>query len=281
MLEIVSAGLFSTIQDMGRYGYRNLGVPTSGVMDQYSAQLANALLDNDADCALIECTFTGVSIIFHCDTYIAITGAKCGIRLNHKAVKSHRVIQVHSGSILKMTTISNGIRTYLAVAGGFDSPKVLNSYSFYSNITYKSKLEKGDVLKINNISKNIKNRSTIKINNNHFTQKTIQVMKGPEYDQLDKRVKLDLLRGRYKVSSQSNRMAYRLIHQNINLKAKEIITSGVQTGTVQLTPSGEVIILMRDCQTTGGYARVLQLTDQAINQLSQKQAGRVISFLLM
>jgi len=277
MFEILSAGLFSTIQDMGRYGYRSMGVPSSGVMDQYSARLANALLDNDENCAMIECTFTGPTIKFHCDTYIAITGAACQPTLNGELIKTHRVIQVESDSILKLGSIRNGVRTYLAFAGGIDSPVLMNSRSFYAGITLTSKLNKGDIFNLNLKIKDIKNRATVKINNTHFTENRIQVSAGPEFDLLNNQMKQKLLAGSYKISTKSNRMAYKLEQSNTVLKAQEIITSGVQAGTVQLMPSGELIVLMRDCQSTGGYARVLQLTDQAINQLAQKAAGQSIS----
>ncbi len=164
--------------------------------------------------------------------------------------------------------------------GGFNSPLILKSRSYYQGVTEQTKLSKGDVLLINKVTKLIVNRARIKIDPNHFDTQHIVVSKGPEFELLPEQTKTALLSQKFNISSQSNRMAYRLSHGNDNLQAQEIITSSVQPGTVQLTPSGALMVLMRDCQTTGGYARVLQLTEQSINRLAQKTATDSIVFEL-
>ncbi|MBL4772735.1 MAG: biotin-dependent carboxyltransferase family protein [Alcanivoracaceae bacterium] len=279
MIEVLSAGLYSTIQDRGRFGYRNIGVPTSGAMDRYSARLANALLNNHEDSAVMEMTYNGSILKFNKDTFVAIAGAYCPIRLNEEVVKLNSVMAINRGSILKIGRISNGVRTYMAVAGGFDCPRVLQSRSFYQGITQVSQIQKGDRLNVMDQGVLIINRSSIKTDNGHFNNNKIEVSNGPEFKMLDEKVKRNLFVQAFKISPQSNRMAYKLDVDNYlkrAFRAKEIITSSVQAGTVQFTPSGELIVLMRDCQTTGGYARVLQLTDNSINRLSQKAPGELI-----
>lgn len=278
MIEVVSAGLFSTIQDQGRLGFRNIGVPISGAMDVYSAHLANALLDNHKGCAVLESTIIGPTLKFHQDSFIVLTGAYGEPKLNDATLSLNTVIEIHKGDILSIGKITQSTWSYMAVLGGIKSQKILNSRSFYPGITDNFKIEKGDKLIIKDYPSKIINRA--KVNVQYSNENTIHVTKGPEYELLHEASKNNLLNFRFKLSSQSNRMAYKLAH-HCELKAKEIITSSVQPGTVQLTPSGELIILMRDCQTTGGYARVLQLTDRAINQLSQRKTDEVVLFKLV
>jgi allophanate hydrolase subunit 2 len=105
------------------------------------------------------------------------------------------------------------------------------------------------------------------------------VFKGPEFEMLPLEMQKELFKSPFKINPQSNRMACLLDSQTI-FSAQEIITSAVQPGTVQLTPSGKIIVLMRDAQTTGGYARIFQLTEMAINILAQKPAGSKVMFKL-
>ena len=276
-VKIIYAGILSTIQDQGRFGLRKFGVPLSGAMDLYSAQFANALLNNDAHCAVLESTIIGPTLTFNSSTYIVVTGAKCQLSINKNNANLNTVIKINSGDTLHIGKITNGVRTYIAVSGGWQTPLILNSRSYYAGITKDKLIQIDDEFKISPPCKEIITRATVKFDSCHLNNNLIQVDRGPEFDQLDSRIRQTLLNRSFKVSPQSNRMAYKL-ENDYNLKAKEIITSSVQPGTVQMTPSGELIILMRDCQTTGGYARVLQLTDFAINQLSQKPAGSNFKF---
>jgi biotin-dependent carboxylase-like uncharacterized protein len=280
VIKVITAGFYSSIQDGGRFGYRDKGVPVSGVMDSYSANLANILLNNSNTAAVIEMTYQGMTLQFEQKTYIAITGAQCDCLLDDELIKRNVVIEIPAHSVLKIGRFTSAARVYLAVMGGFSCPLILNSRSYYQGVTEQAILSKGDVLLINKMTKPIVNRARIKSDPNHFYTKHIIVSKGPEFELLPEQTKTALLTQKFNISSQSNRMAYRLNHDNDNILAQEIITSSVQPGTVQLTPSGALIVLMRDCQTTGGYARVLQLTEQSINQLAQKTATDSIVFRL-
>lgn len=277
VIEVLSAGIFTTIQDQGRFGYRHIGVPTSGSMDSISANLANALLGNDVNCAVVETTIIGPVLQFQQGTFIAITGAISRLTLNDKLVHLNTVIPINKGDVLKIGKATTGLRSYLAVSGGIQAKKILKSRSYYSGITKYSQINKDDILTLPQAVKKIFHRSTIARNPEHFTQQSLQVFKGPEFNLLDKATQENLCKMTFAISQQNNRMAYKL-ESEIKLSTKDIITSSVQPGTVQLTPAGELIILMRDCQTTGGYARVLQLTNQAIDQLAQKTTGKFISF---
>ncbi len=279
MIEVISTGIYSTIQDQGRFGFRNQGVPISGVMDSSSANLANALLNNKESCALLETTIIGPILKFHQNTFIAITGANCLLKINGNPVCLNTVHEIYKGDILNIGKATSGVRNYLAVSGGFQNEFVLNSHSYYIDISKNSTLIKGEHMTISKPSSAILNRT--KITPLYFNSKkhSLEVNKGPEFDLLDEQSKELLFQNKFRISPQSNRMAYQL-DQVQRLSAAEIITSSVQPGTVQLTPSGKSIILMRDCQTTGGYARVLQLTEQAINQVAQSRTTESINFTL-
>ncbi len=279
MIKILSTGFYSSIQDAGRFGSRHLGVPVSGCMDLYSFNLANALLNNPSDCSVIESTFIGPTIKFLSSTYIAITGAQCHLLLNSKSIPINTVIKICKGDILQMGKIIHGCRNYLSIIDGFDCERILDSQSQYNGLTSSSILQKNQIIVINQTNRVIKNRTTVKFNQNIFTHKNLIAFKGPEFYLLTDELKHKVFSINFNITSQSNRMAY-LFKHGISHGINDIITSSVQPGTVQLTPSGIIIVLMRDAQTTGGYARILQLPEQSISQLAQLPFQKKIKFCL-
>ncbi len=280
MVEILKSGVFDTIQDLGRIGVQDYGVPYSGAMDMYSAKIANVLLGNLSSNAVLEMTYVGSKLKFHCDTEIALTGADLNPKLNSKSIEMHTRLKIIEGDVLSFGQRLYGCRCYLAVKGGFQSEFVMNSRSMYQSITKISKLKKGDTLSIaetktNGVSE--KSNTAIKVNFNHFNINEIEVFKGLEFNLLSEKDKEMLLSTEFTISNDSNRMAYQ-VNEKLENNLKPIITSFVLPGTIQLTPSGKLLILMRDCQITGGYPRVLQVTEQSINQLSQKISGEKFRF---
>ena len=279
MVKVLKAGFYTTLQDLGRFGFEKYGVPVSGVMDMYNAKLANALLHNNAADALLEITMTGPELQFNHDTFICITGASMNPMLNQETIKQNHAVKVIAGDILSFGKLELGFRSYLAVSGGFKAEEVMNSRSMYVNITSKITINNGDVLQIATPSNMLEQtHSTVKVNANHFLTKNIEVYKGPEFNKLSKKQQELLFSQDFTISKDNSRMAYQfneLVENNLT----PIITSLVLHGTVQLTPSGKLIILMRDCQTTGGYPRVLQLKEASINVLAQKFVGNEIRFV--
>ncbi|GAA3630313.1 biotin-dependent carboxyltransferase family protein [Flavivirga jejuensis] len=278
MVKVLKTGLYSTIQDLGRHGYQEYGVPYSGAMDIYSASMANVLLGNDANSATIEITMTGPTLEFNCETSICISGADLSPRLNESQIRLNKPISVKSGDIVSFGKLVSGFRSYLSVLGGFKTEKVMNSYSMYPGITKYAMLFKNMTLIIDTSLDGLdKNHAGIKVKNTHFTNKTMDVFKGPEFDKLSKKQQDLLFSQPFTISKDNNRMAYQLT-ESLENNLEPIITSSVLPGTIQLTPSGKLIILMRDCQTTGGYPRVLQLKESSINSLAQKITGDSIRF---
>lgn len=280
MIKVLKAGFYATVQDKGRIGLGSFGVPVSGVMDSYSATVANTLLNNAEDDAVLEVTFGGTEIQFLVGTIIAISGANLSPALNQQELKQNTKIKVCKGDILSFGKVSFGIRSYLAVKGGFLTRKVLQSRSQFRNITNNFRIEKGTILDIDSYSREVKSTNTVvKINSSHFTSTVIECYIGPEFYLLSKVQKEALFTTIFSISSDNNRMGYRL-NESINNNFPSILTSAVLPGTVQLTPSGKLIVLMRDCQVTGGYPRILQLTEYAICKLSQKNTKEKFVFAL-
>ena len=279
MIKVIKEGLFTTIQDIGRFGYKNIGVPVSGAMDQTSAKLANLLLGNDESLAVLEMTLVGPTLEFMNDTYISITGADMNPSLNKQKVLQNKPLFVNKGDILYLSHSSNGMRSYLGVKGGFNSEKKLGSKSFYRGITKREKLIKNDKIKFAKVTsspmKMNKSINDFKINRKN----KINVFKGPEFDLLDSNSK-DIIFNTDFTIGVNNRMGYNLV-EPIENSISSIISSPVMPGTVQLTPSGRLIILCRDCQTSGGYPRVLQLDKSSMDSLSQKTIGETIKLKLV
>jgi len=279
MIKVLKEGLFTTIQDIGRFGYKNIGVPVSGSMDQTSAKLANLLLGNDESSAVLEMTLVGPTLEFMNDTYISITGADMNPSLNKQKVLQNKPLFVNKGDILYLSHSSNGMRSYLGIKGGFNSEKKLGSKSFYRGITKREKLIKNDKIKFAKVTsspmKMNKSINDFKINR----KSEINVFKGPEFGLLDSSSNDIIFNTDFTIGI-NNRMGYNLV-EPIKNSIPSIISSPVMPGTVQLTPSGRLIILCRDCQTTGGYPRVLQLDKNSTDSLSQKTIGETIKLKLV
>lgn len=281
MIKVLQSGFYTSIQDLGRFGFGSIGVPTSGAMDQFSSKLANQIVGNDANDAVLEITQGNCSFLFQTKSLICITGADCSPMLNTTRIALNTAIQVVENDILTFKNSVYGIRSYLTVYGGFKTESILKSRSYFKDITPSIRIKKGDYLSISEFKPKITNTfATVKINSSHFEIKKIKVYKGPEYDLLNKAQKELLIKCLFTISKDNNRMGYRL-KELIPNGLESILTSAVLPGTVQLTPSGKLIVLMRDCQVTGGYPRVLQLTETAINQMAQKTTGDTFEFMMV
>ncbi|MBF4985465.1 biotin-dependent carboxyltransferase family protein [Nonlabens mediterrranea] len=274
-LSILTAGFRSTIQDLGRLDYRDYGVPHSGVMDQYSSRLANRLLNNTVDCAVIEMTLSGAEMVFSTPTQIAITGAPCKIVVQQMTYESPCVIKVETGDVVKIGTAINGNFIYMSIAGGFMTDAYLGSRSYYPGILDHALIKKDDQIFYNNVNNTIKpiTKSMSKVHS------SLKAFIGPEFHKLTRSQQIQLLGTSFSISKTWNRMAIQLNEKLIN-DLEPIHSSPVLPGTIQLTPHGKLVVLMRDAQTTGGYPRVLQLTEEAINKISQYRVDESVNFII-
>ena len=276
MIKVISKGLYTTIQDKGRFGYRNIGVPSSGYMDSESAETANLIINNPKDNPLIEATLIGPTLEFKKSAVICITGGEFSPTLNDIKISSYSAIEVNKGDILKVNNSSIGSRCYISIQGTIISDTILGSKSFYHQITNSNIIEDGDIFLF---KKNIRTLEQKYTHKKFELNKTINVFRGPEFKCLSNESIKTLFNEEFSIGI-NNRMAYNLL-EKIQDGVNSIISSGVIPGTVQLTPSGNIIILHRDSQTTGGYPRILQLNEKSLNDLAQLRTGDNIRFKLL
>ncbi|MAT90386.1 MAG: allophanate hydrolase [Flavobacteriaceae bacterium] len=277
MIEVLHPGLWTSIQDKGRYGYRKIGVPLSGAMDQVAAAAANKILDNDPNAAVLECTFMGPKLRFHHETCVAMTGAPFPMTLNGTPLQNKTLHRINSGDTLTFGTTQQGRYGYLAVKGGITTEVIMGSRSQYPGITKRVRLQKGDQLSIG-IDGTLQEEPVYQFEMPSEAM-VIPATPGPEFGLLSAEAQRQLTEQWFPIHPQSNRMAF-VLESEKPIRVPEIITGPVQPGTVQITPSGRCMVLMRDCQTTGGYGRVLQLPESSINTLSQVQPKSKIRFQL-
>lgn len=278
MIAILHPGIYCSVQDQGRFGHTKIGVPQAGCADTYAAKMANVLLKNHEKDALIEITFGQGEFKFTSDTYICLTGGDFSPKLNGKLIKMQSVYFIKKDSVLSFGKRVYGARVYLSVQGGIQTKTVYGSRSFFDGIT-QQKLGKGAMLPILPIQKYADNNfSRVRVSEKHFTTIYLPCLKGPEFFKLNQEQQRKLFTP-FSISDDNNRVGYRL-KESLENNLSSILTSAVLPGTVQLTPSGKCIILLQDCQVTGGYPRILQLSEIAIARVSQKITGDKIQFIL-
>ena len=278
MIVILHPGIYCSVQDQGRFGHTKIGVPQAGCADTYAAKMANVLLKNHEKDALIEITFGQGEFKFTSDTYICLTGGDFSPKLNGKLIKMQSVYFIKKDSVLSFGKRVYGARVYLSVQGGIQTETVYGSRSFFDGIA-QQKLGKGAMLPILPIQKYADNNfSRVRVSEKYFTTIYLPCLKGPEFFKLNQEQQRKLFTP-FSISDDNNRVGYRL-KESLENNLSSILTSAVLPGTVQLTPSGKCIILLQDCQVTGGYPRILQLSEIAIARVSQKITGDKIQFIL-
>lgn len=278
---VVKSGVFAVFQDLGRTGYRAFGIPESGAMDLASHHLANALVGNSINEVTIEVTMGGIAIQFFEDTFIAVTGAGKAL-VDSIAISSNKKQLIKALSVLEIKLTNVGLRTYIAVAGGFETPKILNSSSATPKIQIGSILHKGSKLFYED-TKNVKvNRKIDDINQLNEVIKTIRIIKGVEHAWLEAESKLSLLSEVFHLSNRCDRMGCHLQGKPLQtITNQELLSTAVHKGTIQLTSSGQLIVLMNDCQTTGGYPRIAQVAAIDLAVLAQLRPSDQISFKMI
>ncbi len=276
MIKILRLGSQLCIVDRGRHGYRRYGVPTGGAMDQHSALVANTLVGNHPDAALLELYQAGHRLHFMQDATVVLAGANADVSTDDRPIPIHQVFKMHAGETLSVGTFIQGVRIYLAIAGGIKTTPLLGSRSLLSGVS-GDRIRIGDILPFDSVSSGSKGHghvSPMPISSHN----TISATPGPEWHRLTAAAQRQLLNTTYYITEQSDRMGYRLAGTALKGKYPGIMTSAVLPGTVQLLPSGLPIILMRDCQTTGGYLRILQILPEDINQLAQRPINGSVVF---
>lgn len=297
-ISIIKPGVLTTIQDMGRFSYLSQAVPISGAMDMLSARIANKALGNPETDATIEFTYATAKFEAKTDLLIAYAGDGAFLNVDQQKLLSERPIFVPAGSIIKLTNNQNGARTYLAIAGGWQVPEILGSKSTYLTANFGGlegrNLKTGDTLNNNQLSEVSKKildtlkSDRIKQSNWYIPKrlllaekpKTIRIMPAQERTWFCAESVINFLSSEFTIGLNSNRMGYQLTGVNIKqTKKKELLSTAVSPGTIQVTGNGNLIILMADCQTTGGYPRIGQVAAVDLPLCAQLKAGDKLHFL--
>lgn len=257
-MQIIKEGILDTIQNTGRYGKQFLGINPGGVMDRIAHKTANVLVGNHPDEAVLEMHFPAATIRFNDDGLLALSGADFNAIIDRAEIAINQPIVVNKNAVLRFTKKKKGARCYLAIRGGLDSPRFPYHFSGEQNtvaLPWKADLS------------------------GLYTNGPIRMIPGSFFQQLMPDSRERLFTEHFSISPQSNRMGYRLTGNNLVLEdRKELISSAVTRGTIQLLPSGQLIILMADHQTTGGYPCIGHVISADIPSLAQMESGQAISF---
>lgn len=280
-ITILKTGPGTSIQDLGRFGFGQFGIPISGAMDTISMRWVNHILQNSESDAVLEISQPGLILRFESPTLVCTSGARISLSQNERSVDSERILSISSGDILEFGGITEGARIYLGIKDGFKVPEILDSKSTYEEITEIGMLKKGNSLHYNSYDKAPSfTASKVAFNRKWFREKFISVYPGPEWEDLPDETKRLILNQPLSISTLQNRMAVQL-EEIIPNTLEEMATAAVYPGTVQLTSGGKMIILMKDAQVTGGYPRILQLPEKSIAQIAQKKPKEQIFFKLI
>ena len=280
-IEILREGVYTSVQDLKRTGFKKYGVPKSGPMDEYSHILTNWLLDKEINSELLEITYYGPKIKINFDTKIALFGSKCDVILNNNKIETGKTISIKSGDILDIKKCINANRVYLGFSANMKVKKIFNSNSTYDKIQIGGlngkKILKNDIIEFDQLKNCITKKipsSFVRSNNQNII---IRVIKGMHYDRVINYDNEDEIK--YKISPNSDRMGLRLIDYIIKLNDYSEIESTVVTkGSIQIPKDGNPIILMSDSQSTGGYPIFGNICKIDISKLSQVKPNQKIKF---
>ena len=284
MIEIITPGILTTVQDFGRVGVMKNGFTQNGAMDRYSMTVANRLCGNCDSAPVLEMTVLGITAKFTQDTVICVSGADFGAKINDKPIKRNKAYKINKGDILSMGAAKSGMRAYLAVAGGIVSEYVFGSAStnlkFAFGGHFGKKLQSGDVLSIGTGAFPLCEIDKWEIPESEYSKDAqLRVVLGPQNEMFTNEDIRLFLSQEYEVTAQSDRMGIRLSGEPLKSKnGMDIISDGIVFGSVQVPNSGEPIILMADHQTTGGYAKIATVISVDLPRASQLSAGNTVRF---
>lgn len=294
LIKVIKAGLQDTIQDNGRVGYQQFGMPVAGAVDPFAQQVANLLVGNEANLPLLEFTLTGPTLSFLAKGRVALTGAPFPLKLNGRAVSMWSAFQVEPGDVLQIGSCATGFRGYLALQGGFQVEQKLGSASTYlrgelGGVSGRH-LQELDVLKGYPV-KNLPLR-TIRLSPyitwlSHYIQHpkliTIRLTPSVHTDNFTKEAIAYYTEAQFKVTPQLDRMGVRLAcaqpHPGESYpNTASLVSDPLPIGSVQIPGDHQPIIMLADRQPTGGYPKLGTVTAVDLSKVAQLRPGQVIRF---
>ncbi len=284
-ITVQNAGLLTTVQDLGRVGYQSLGVPVSGVMDYRSAKIANILVNNAENEALLEATVMGPKLRFTQDCVLAITGGNLSPQKNAQPIDMYKAHAFKAGDVLSFGAQKSGCRAYIAFGGGLAVQPVMESCSTYMKAQMGGfegrALQQGDDIAFKQPSHDVPflEKRALAAEDFSAKHKVVRVIMGPQEDHFTAQGLETFAKGEYTITAQCDRMGYRLEGEAIEHAGDgNIISDGICMGAIQVPGEGKPIILMADRQTTGGYAKIAHVITVDLPLIAQGKGGDTLSF---
>jgi len=275
-------GLLTLVQDRGRFGAHNLGLTTGGPLDTLAYDWANRLLCNDNNATCLEVSFGGLSLEASVDTTIAITGAKKPCKINGKDIEQWHTHSIKKGDLLEMGFAHEGVRAYLAVAGGFD---IAPSFGSSSTVVrekiggiHGDKLQADDQLPCATNSIIRHQKLAEEHRPSYGNQATLRVVKGYQQAVFDHIQQWRFFNSEYQVTERSDRMGFRLEGEVIHTTMVGMLSEGICHGAIQIPADGQPIVLMNDRQTIGGYPKIGSVISLDTARLAQLTPGSTVRF---
>lgn len=283
-LEVQAPGFLTTVQDLGRYGYLRYGVPISGAMDVFSLTTANLLVGNDPNDAGLEMTITGPELSVLTNTQIAVTGGAISPEVNGRNVPMWQTVNVQLGDVISFGKMESGCRSYLAFRGGIDAASVLGSRSTYvrgcfGGIDGRQLRARDNIEGFEVASLEDEYRVPDDLVPQFRRDLRVYVILGPQADMFTEAGIETFFSSQYKVTSEADRMGYRLEGPLIEHRGKaDIVSDALLPGAVQVPKNGKPIVMMCDAQTTGGYSKIAVVCTSDLSMLGQARPDSRIQF---
>jgi antagonist of KipI len=300
-IQVIVPGMLTTVQDPGRPGWQRHGVTPGGAVDTQSLRLANVLVGNAEGAAGLEVTLAGPTLRFAEETLIAICGAEFDVTVEGRGVPAWRPVRLAQDAVLVFGAVRTGCRACLAVAGGLAVPRVLGGRGTHLAAGFGGfegrALRAGDVLKSGPPSLWAKRLAGALAGAGGFSvarwevgaaarpaytaAPTVRVMRGPQWEWFNPEAQARFLHERFTVTPRSDRMGLRLAATGPGLTGetlREMVSEGVATGTVQVPPDGQPIVLLADRQTIGGYPKIATVATVDLPLLAQLRPGDSVGF---
>lgn len=272
--------LGSSLQDEGRMLGTQFGIPSSGAMDQFSYRWANHLLQNQSNALALEMAQPGLKIQFDQACKVTLAGARVVVKVNQETLTNPAIISIAATDILEVGGFQSGSRLYLCIQGGFQVDQFLGSGSDFESVTFPSKRSTNDCLSYFSFPQSFPIGAKPKWETTWFESAEIKAYPGADWSLLSTQQQHQIQTRTFHLSKFSNRMGIQL-EELIPNQLEDLPTNPVFPGTVQLTPGGRIIVLMRDAGVTGGYPRIMHLSEEGQSQLAQKNVGEPIRFQLI
>ncbi|ODT43637.1 MAG: hypothetical protein ABS70_07550 [Nitrospira sp. SCN 59-13] len=290
LIHVLHPGLFTTVQDLGRSGYQRFGVSVSGAMDPWALMVGNRLLGNPDQAAGLEITLHGPELLFEQALRIAITGADLSPTSNGIAIPMWTVVAMPAGSRLQFGMRQQGARAYLTVAGGITGPMILGSLSTHVRSELGGlagrAVKKWDRFCVGPApraaAQSIGRALAERYRPRYTKSPTVRVMPGPQFDCFTDDAIRVFTSSPYRVTTESDRMGYRLEGAELPHRVSaEIVSEAVCVGSLQVPSNRQPILLMADCQPTGGYAKLATMIDADRSLAAQLAPGDCLSFRMI